>query len=442
MAVLLVAVVVAVVQVRSSSADEGASGLPAEAESSKQSLVAGTNTGMMINAGTVIVGSAVATSLGSTANVHLRTTHSDLDPPTDNRDQELRWDPGFTQADRVRSVGLLIEAKQAAESISEDYSRVSALTNIARVLAPIDSARALLIVGEAERIASNNPNNMMTSDIVEAVAVIDPNRAENIAQYMTSGIWKSRAHAYIALALADTDPNRAQRIAESITDEIVQSWTFTGIAEALATKNLGRAERIIQSIVDEDEKVTALTSIAGMIASTEEESAVWLIADAEHTAELLGNTKGHALIQIARALSFVNPVRAEAIAKSIPIGFQRVEALAEIAKVLARTDPCTARRLISNAEVIVEGMGNFKDDGIASIAPALAVIDPDRVERIAETIIAKGPVHGSIVKIVETLAVSNPDHATRLARSVTDESEKAELLVAIVEARNCSEKSS
>jgi hypothetical protein len=434
---LVVSAVVAIVQARSSSGDEGASGPPIEAEESQHGIVAGSNSGMMISARTVIIGSAVTVgSESSTSGIDAESASFVVSQMTSHNyapQGELELD----RADRVRSIRLLIEAKQIAESINEDYSRAAALYDIARLVAPIDHDRATRIIAEAERIAYENPNDMVISEIVGALAVVDPDRAERTVHFISGPTWKARALAYLALGLAATNPDRAERLAEAIINESVQSWTLAGIAEALVTVDPRRAERIVRSISDEEARARALAGLAAVVASIDPESAVWIIADAEGMAEHLGKRKKGVLVDIAIALATIDPNRAECMARSMDSDDSQVAALSGIAGILASKDAESANRLIAEASGLVPCIESYlQDSALDHIAEALTIIDPDRAERMIQEITEDDPWNLRLVKFVRVLAATDPDRAERVARSIARTRGRMEALIAIVEAIN------
>ena len=63
--------------------------------------------------------------------------------------------------------------------------------------------------------------------------ILDPGRAERIAQGITTGeSGRTLALADVAVTLANTDPDRAERIAQAITDDYRKVATVAKIAEA------------------------------------------------------------------------------------------------------------------------------------------------------------------------------------------------------------------
>ncbi len=64
------------------------------------------------------------------------------------------------------------------------------------------------------------------------MAATDPDRAERIAQSITSKDSKASALASVAGAMAATDPDRAERLAQSVTLGFAKVSALVKIAEA------------------------------------------------------------------------------------------------------------------------------------------------------------------------------------------------------------------
>jgi prophage antirepressor-like protein len=116
--------------------------------------------------------------------------------------------------------------------------------------------------------------------------------------------------------------------------------------------------------------------------------------------------------------------------------------LADIAKVLAATDPDRAAQLIADAERAAQSITSRykKALTLTDVAEALAATDPDRAaqliadaERAAQSITSKNKKAVALADVAEALAVTDPDRAERIAQLITDEVWKARALVTIAE---------
>jgi tetratricopeptide (TPR) repeat protein len=141
---------------------------------------------------------------------------------------------------------------------------ITALANVAKVLATTDSDGAARLTGDAE----------------------------NIAQSITIESLKATALATVAEAMATTDPGRAEQIARAVTDESSMATALANIVKVLIATDpnrgswlIGDAENIAQSITDESMKITALANVAKVLAATDPDGAARLTGDAENIAQ-------------------------------------------------------------------------------------------------------------------------------------------------------------
>jgi hypothetical protein len=361
-------------------------------------------------------------------------TH-DVRPDMHTPGQEAQKDLKAAPQRRPSATRLLIDAKRAADSITDTGSKSRALAAIARALAATDPGRAARLAAEAESAAQFVFGDGALVAVAVALAATDPDRAERIAQSITDEYSRPRALADVAVALAAADPDRAERIARSITSEGSKSSALVGIAGALAVTDPDRAERIAQSITDEYQKASALADVAKALAVTDPDRA-------ERIAQSITSEdpKASALATIARALAATEPDRAawlaadvESAVQSVNIQFWNVRALADSAVALTAIDPDGALRLAADAERMARSFTDeySKANALADVALALAVTDPDRAEHIAQSITHEGSQANALVAMAVALAVTDPDRAERIAQSITDEGSKSSALAGI-----------
>ena len=89
---------------------------------------------------------------------------------------------------------------------------------------------------------------------------------------------------------------------------------------------------------------------------------------------------------------------------------EKAVALASLARAAAATDPDRAERI---AQSITDE--HEKAVALASLARAAAATDPDRAERIAQSITEQNSKTVTLARIAEAVAASDPDRAARLA---------------------------
>ena len=147
--------------------------------------------------------------------------------------------------DIARAARLLADAERIASSITDEFSKASALSGVAKVVAATDPGRAARLLADAERIASSITVESWKvgalSDVAKVVAATDPGRAERIAKSITVESWKVGALSGVAEVVAATDPGRAarlladaERIASSITNKSSKASALSDVARALA----------------------------------------------------------------------------------------------------------------------------------------------------------------------------------------------------------------
>jgi hypothetical protein len=174
-------------------------------------------------------------------------------------------------------------AERIARSITSKGWRAHALARIAVAMAATDPERATQLAAEAKRKANwmgRPARKAVRSLVIEAMATIDPDRAERIAGSLTDEYWKASALTSIAGTVAATDPDRAAHLATE-------------------------AERIARSLTDTERTASALARIAGTVAATDPDRAAHLATEAERIARSLTDTKEKAsvLASIAEAVA-------------------------------------------------------------------------------------------------------------------------------------------
>jgi hypothetical protein len=231
------------------------------------------------------------------------------------------------------SEGAIVLARSPAGVVGPDQ-RTAAISPLAQ---NVPTAEINVAVQDADRIHDGR--------VREARLIFD---AERIAQSITNEDEKAEALSDIAEALAATDPDRAEQIAQSITDKVEKVWALGSVAEVVATTDPDRAARIIavaergaHSITDEDQKELAMMGIAMGLAATDPDRAERIVQSITPS-----HSKGSALIKIAKALVTINPDRAMRLldeaerAAKLPFSlFERDSVLCDVAEVAAAIDP-------------------------------------------------------------------------------------------------------
>ena len=223
------------------------------------------------------------------------------------------------------------------------------------------------------------------------------------------GVWraKTQARQAIATALASADPDGAVRLARSASDEEARAEALTAVAVALADTDPERAGRLIQSVTDKSLKATGLRRLAEAIANTDLEGAELLTKSIEDPA-----TRARALGTLAVTVAKQDPDRAERLVRMITDAEIREEKLLDVTRQLG-IDPRHAERLAQLATA-----QKTKAEILYNLVMALAGTNPDRAERVAESISDQvaGRKAAALSQVAAALSVRKRRHAERLAR--------------------------
>ncbi|MGB8201512.1 MAG: hypothetical protein WCF33_17780, partial [Pseudonocardiaceae bacterium] len=139
----------------------------------------------------------------------------------------------------------------------------------------------------------------------------------------------------------------------------------------------------------------------------------------------------------------LDPDRAVSLARSIPDGYDREMALADMAKAMAAADPNRTERLLAHAERIARSAHGYD---MAEITAAISVVDPDcakpflddRERDIRSSLNTSRKYDDSVspgaLANVAMMAAVDSDRAERLARSIPKGGWKAAMLAGIAKA--------
>jgi hypothetical protein len=130
------------------------------------------------------------------------------------------------------------------------------------------------------------------------------------------------------------------------------------------------------------------------------------------------------------------PSRAEALARSISSPADLVLALVAVARVIRATDATRAKRIAAEAERAARNIADPWDRGraFATIADAIAPIDPVRAEEIAQTITNDTQRGGALEAVVTAVASIDLARSEKLARSITGQFYRARALATVARA--------
>jgi hypothetical protein len=384
-----------------------------------------------------------------TAEQHLRQIADADDPTVAAAARSYLAEPGTSAAPATppEPAATTPTHATAAPAITRVTPQAAPAPKVPTTRIP-DRAARLLADAEHTAIAAKSDKEEALSSIAGAVALADPDRAERIAQSLTSRTYKPPALSDVAVALAPTDPDRAERIAQSADEGFYKVRALVAVARALTPARVDQAERIARSITDERYMVEVLAAVAEVLASSNPDHAARLFTEAIRSAQSngYGPARAEALAAVAKALASSNPhqaaqlfTEAERAAQSGPHPGNNELVLQYIATALAPVNPDHAERIARSA--ITRQFRHMKPTTMAHVAQALALADPDRAarllrdaERAARSIRDENDRTHPLMEIAKALAPTNPDRAERIAQSITQEFYVAYALADVAEA--------
>jgi hypothetical protein len=255
---------------------------------------------------------------------------------------------------------LCESAEQIATEITDQDARAGIIASLVGAVGNYDAAQATRLRKEAERLIAEITDPRAKAEILtelaSAVARYDDAQAARLYQEadqviaeITDHLYRLQASIKLAELLTDLDAAYAARIFDN-AERIARGIESTGpnglrmriLARALISVDLHRAERIVLDMEPDTYKVSALAKVARGLAREDPGRSVTLCEEGEEIAGCLPAWQGSddALGEVAGALAWTDPGRAEYIAKTIPkSGYEaRAKAMLEIAKAwLAKT---------------------------------------------------------------------------------------------------------
>lgn len=340
------------------------------------------------------------------------------------------------------------KAEGVARSIADFSVQCSALLDIAGAAAGRDPVYSRNLLADAEHLARNITGGSAQDHLLMAIAVMladqDPAEAERVAcaiSYLQVRCW---ALCKVAQALFEQDPGRARRLLVTEAWQCVQGTSHltvraseaANIARTLAIFDpqssepyAAEAERLARTITWEPEhRAGALGDVAGILAAHYPQRSRAMFAEAEHVTYLIADreTRAAVLERMVQAMTELDPLNAERLARTITEPYKRASALCHALQALARQDPIKTEHL---ARTITEPDDQARVQH--SIVAALAERNPVEAERFARTITDPDGQASEMQQVVRALAKQNPGEAERLARSITVPEYEARALMAI-----------
>ena len=217
-------------------------------------------------------------------------------------------------------------------------------------------------------------------------------------------------------------------LARSITNPATRATALAGLAAATAADPVqagdlaAEAEQAARTATGSGSMLRVLLHIAVAFARRDPDHALRLAGEAEHL--IVGDPYGRVLADIVRVHAAAgNWDSAEAIAGRIGDELERAQALAEIARNLADSDPARAARLADAVEDEARDLERYRPGLLADLAATLADSDPARAARLADE--AEGAARAiaeplprvvELASVASALAKFDPPRAALLAR--------------------------
>lgn len=401
------------------------------------------------------------------------------------RSVETATQPADSGPNVARRRALFDDIELAARGTKAPGDIADLLCRLAVASLVIDPARSRRLLTEVEHLSQDS--DLDKAEVLLAVALafaaLDPDRSESIARSLDAPT-RARALRGVAATLATTNPERSTRLlrdaelaAGEITDLGDQAAELARLALAVTPtapedgqRLRSNAAQIARAVKDPLKQAIALLLVSGAAAGTDPDASRALLLQAEQAADRIASWgdrapvlqmiasewvdtdpdraeqvahrirheayKGVALVHVAAALTATSPDRAEQLVRSIQYPVLLSDGLSRIAVALAESDPQRSRRLLEDAERNANDTkaSDYRDLGLASICGNLAVLDPERSERIARTINDPSRRDMALEAIAETVAPADPDRAEQIVRAITNPTRRASVLLHVAEA--------
>ncbi|MFE2583311.1 serine/threonine-protein kinase [Streptomyces sp. NPDC059378] len=321
-----------------------------------------------------------------------------------------------SRAGRPPSPADVAEAVRTARAISNEWSRQRTLVTIARATAASDAATAKALLAEAEE-SVRSFRNLLHGDLVEiarATAELDPRHAAallNEAEQLlhddirrTADGSQAEHHGTslgnIARVWAVLDPDRAEALAQGIAHPEPLGAALGDIAFTLAASLPHQSQRLASRITG-PARTPALQRIAVALAPVD-------LTAALRVAYLIDSAQDRPLVQIAGAAAGTDPAAAEQFAYMLNDPHTRDAALTAVAEAVAVTDCPDARRIAAMVGLKARDR----------VVRALLASGPLGVAQIVATIPPHHYSAGLQLEVCKTLASADPEAAARFAHAM------------------------
>ncbi|WP_370370276.1 hypothetical protein [Catenulispora sp. GP43] len=361
-----------------------------------------------------------------------------------------------TDPDRVERV---------AGRMPEAGAKAAALAKCAHAIATTDPDRARRLARQAVDTAATVPDGSYSRALVTvagSLAVVDPGLAEGVADGITFPELRAEALARIVEWSAGGDPRRVAHVADLAEDaaagcgEFSRALKVARIAQAIGRVDPDRAERLAceaedlaAGMANVSQRGDVLSSVAKIVAGLDIERGSRLLDRVERLANTTTGEVQRAcvLARIADGFVAVDAGRAERFVELVEriaaetAGDGLRGALIDCVRVLvllglSRSGAAAMAADFDRAEKLAAALNprQNRSYALAFMAPRVAVVDPDRAERIAAAITDAGAIRAQTLGFVAVaLAAADPERAERLVTGIAEDSYRVSASVRIAE---------
>jgi Caspase domain len=310
-------------------------------------------------------------------------------------------------------------AERIARAITDVESRCRGLADVAAAVAPNDLDRAEGLLDEAQRAAdrAGDPDKISSCCQSIALGLTTDLRGEQNETRESGREWLQ---------------DQARRIIRKITSDKVAAGTAITVANALldrpadARRLLEDAQRRYRDISDPWRKYMSsyiLRDAAISMLNVDTKLAIGIVSSM-----VLDDVRDQAYLAVIRAISAIDPDRAEFLAHHVAQPGKRSQALSAVAAAMAENNRDTAATLLEHARRAGRAAGGKAP---AAVALEIAVLDPDLAVKIL-TEDSDASLYGEgLAGIAKVTLKNDPERAEIIARDIADPAIRSQTLTQI-----------
>jgi hypothetical protein len=329
-------------------------------------------------------------------------------------------------------LGDLDRAEALARTIAWPEERALTLVDVAYKIASVDTERACALCASAEAVIPHIDRTGgrvgVLSGIVGVLASFDPDRAEQFTNSLDDPRTMALGLAEVAEALIDSDPERAAKLCERaielappFVNEYYSLDALTEPAQILAGIDFSRAKALADKINEPQIQAAVLIAIANAVASKDVERAKLLcttvlqLVEASSESSWRENDRQDNLANVAVIVAAIDLDKAKVIAMSITDPRKRVKALTNVAVAAIPNIPRQAEELALSL-----AQDDSSSSPLAKFAKALAASDVDGSQELAYTINDISERASILIRVMEIVGRTSPERALKICDTVEE----------------------